>query len=179
MTQDTNVIKGAVLDLIDETDPSLNKVSDEFDFNSMTPEEIEQLYFNLVETMRHNKGIGLSAIQVGIPLRVFVMETGGEYPEALFNPRIVNLGNKEVLLEEGCLSFKDMWVKIKRPDRVRVRYQLLNGETVTKEFVGLSARCVLHEYDHLEGITMKTRAQRMHWEAAMNRRKSYRRRARA
>ena len=168
--------KGIIHDLIPENDPRLRQVSDPFDFNGASREEIDQLYWDMVDTMRYNKGVGLSAIQIGKPIRLFVMETGGEHPEAIFNPRIVNTEGEQ-LLEEGCLSFPYMWVKVRRPTKVRLRYQLINGETVTREFIGFTARVILHEYDHLDGITMKDRANKIHWEAALRKRKTYRKRA--
>lgn len=168
--KDMQFEQGEVLPLIAETDPLLNLPSKawEFDDEAVT----EQLYFNLVNTMRANNGMGLSAIQVGIPARVFVMETGEEYPLAVFNPKIVE-SEGEVILEEGCLSFPKIAVKVKRAKSVTIRFQLIDGSWKTMSFTGMTARCVLHEIDHLNGITMKQRANKIHWQAAAKKRKQF------
>jgi peptide deformylase len=120
--------RGNILDFEPLSSPILNNPTKEFNFAELGTEYAEKLYFDLVDTMRSAKGIGLSANQVGVPLSVFVAETGGEYPEGFFNPRIVSVAQELVTLEEGCLSFKTGFVvPIKRPKTCRIRYQLLTG----------------------------------------------------
>lgn len=161
--------QGEILPLISENDPLLTTRSVAWRFEDQ--ESTEQLYFNMVNTMRVNHGLGLSAIQIGIPARVFVIETGEQYPLAVFNPKIVSSG-EHVILQEGCLSFPKIAVKVKRPKTVKIRFQLIDGSWKTMDFTGITARCILHEIDHLDGITMKSRANRMHWDAAVRKRKS-------
>lgn len=168
--------RGRIQPLVLDPDVRLTIPSSPVDFTTMSRDELDQLYFDLVDTMRYNRGIGLAAVQIGIPLRVFVMETGGEYPEALFNPRIVR-SDDFTIMGEGCLSFPNTWVKVKRSARIRMRYQLIDGSTTTVELEGLSARVALHEFDHLEGLTMRDRAAKIHWERAQAKRKSYNRRS--
>lgn len=157
--------KGEIMEILKYPHPSLREKAEPYSFGDLTSEELEQVYWNLVDTMRASKGIGLAANQVGYKYRMFVMETGSEFPELLINPRIVNQTG-EKLMQEGCLSFPNLFVKVKRSSVIRVRFQQTNGETETKDYVGLSARVVLHEYDHLEGIVMKDVANRIHWDQA-------------
>lgn len=151
------------LDLVPSDDPILYKEVPKFEFDgSVNPWTLAE---NLIETMRMNKGIGLSANQCGLPYRVFVME--GEPAFAMFNPRIVDSSdNTEILLDEGCLSFKNLFIKIKRPRLVKVRFQDPNGETHTMKLDGISARVVLHELDHLNGVDFRKRANPYHLEKA-------------
>lgn len=162
-----------ILDLVPEDHPILKEELPRFDFSNPPTDPI-QLAKDLAETMIANKGIGLAANQCGLNYRVFVMS--GEQIRAFFNPRIVDVSEEEVVISEGCLSFPDMFVKVKRPATVRVRYTQPNGETITEEFGGLSARVVLHETDHLNGLTFKDKANKIHWEQALQKRKIRRRR---
>lgn len=122
--------------------------------------------------MYDNNGIGLAANQVGIPYRIFAMRG---YPEnfVCVNPRIVNFSSQEIALEEGCLSFPNLVVKIKRPKEIRVRFQTPNGETITRMFDGMTARVFQHELDHLNGIIFYKRANRFHREKALKKMESY------
>ena len=106
----------------------------------------------LINTMKDEKGVGLAANQLGIATRAFAIHT--EPPEVLFNPIITFASDEEVLMDEGCLSYPGVYVKIKRPKDIRVRYKNLHGAICTKRYSGLAARCVQHEIDHLDGITM-------------------------
>lgn len=143
----------------------------DFDFSNpvMHPEELEK---HMLETMYRYDGIGLSANQVGIRTRVFVMghRDSPDSGQAFFNPIIV--ANTETMkdLEEGCLSFPGIYVNIKRPEKILARWQNSKGEWQESEFEGYDCRCFLHEYDHLEGITYKDRVSTMKW--AMSAKKS-------
>lgn len=134
-----------------------------FDFNNppIDPEELAQ---NLVDKMRAENGIGLASNQVGLPYRAFAME--GEPAYVCFNPKIVMPGSECIFLEEGCLTFPGLYVKVKRPRDIKVRFQGPDGETYTKTFTGMSARIFQHELDHLDGICMLQRANSIHREQA-------------
>jgi len=134
-----------------------------------------QLAQDLLDTMVENDGVGLAANQCGLPHRVFVMK--GIPSLAFFNPNIVDVSSKLVVLEEGCLSYPNLFVKIKRPDLVKVRFTNQLGEIETKSFSGMSARIIQHEMDHLEGILFWERASRIHRERAFKNKKLYDRRA--
>jgi peptide deformylase len=160
--------EGDVLELVSENDPVLHQPTEYFDFAN-PPMDSRKLYLDLARTLRENNGAGLSANQVGLPYSVFVVESPYGFPMGLFNPRIVDTAG-ESLLEEGCLSFPQLAVKVKRPSIIRIRFAEWNGEVVTKKFEGLTARVMQHEYDHLLGYTMKDRANKIHLEHAMKRR---------
>jgi len=166
------IAKGEVLELVPESSSILREPTQVFDFENPQIDPLK-LYLDLSRTMRENGGIGLSANQVGLPYRVFVLESSYGVPIGMFNPKIVNT-NGEAILDEGCLSFPDLLVKIKRGTHVRVRFAEWNGEVHTKPFEGLTARAIQHEVDHLDGITMRDRSNPIHYERALNKRSKYR-----
>lgn len=151
--------------LVDSHDPILKTVCEPFDFLS-PPFEPIQFAKDLVKYMYDCNGIGLAANQVGVPYRVFAMR--GE-PEnfVCYNPKIVQPSEMKIELEEGCLTYKGLLVKITRPQHIRVRFTTPNGETMTKQFTGLSARTFQHELDHLDGIIFYNRANRYHRDQAL------------
>jgi len=134
--------------------PALYKVLPEFDFEN-APINANSFASTLVETCKKQNGIGLSANQCGFEYRVFVMGAGEEYV-AYFNPKILS-SSGEKHMEEGCLSFPFLNLHITRPETVEVEYQDYNGEKRTKTFNGISARCFLHELDHMNGIVYTSR----------------------
>jgi peptide deformylase len=95
----------------------------------------------------------------------------GPVPYVLFNPRVVNTDGDELLMEEGCLSFPGLVAKVKRHNRVRVRFQVPSGATVTKEFMGMSARCIQHEMQHLSGVPFITGIGRLKLESSLKKAK--------
>lgn len=157
-----------ILDLVPENDPILHREFEEFDFSNPPTDPVE-LSNNLIETMVANKGLGLSACQVGLPYRMFVLWS--EKPLEVFNPRIVDQKNEFVTLDEGCLSFPHLFVKVKRPSMIKARFQDAGGQTHTQVFIGMTARCFLHEMDHLDGILYTQRASKIHVARAYNQRK--------
>lgn len=157
------------LELVPETSEVLKKTQNEFDFEN-SPCDPKDLAFKLNECMKKNDGLGLSACQVGIPHRVFVMRVNGDEPLALFNPRIVNQSDNMISMKEGCLSFPLLYMNVKRPDAVRIRYQTYDGETKTQQFIGMSARVALHEMDHMDGITYLNRASSFEMQRAVRKR---------
>ena len=139
-----------IYDLVPENDPILKEVMPEFDFDN-PPVDPTVFASALVETCKSNKGYGLSANQCGFRHRVFVMGSGDDYV-AFFNPKIIS-SSGEVHMAEGCLSFPFLGLHITRPAMVNVEYQDFKGVVRTATFSGVSARCFLHEYDHLQGFT--------------------------
>ena len=142
-------------DLVPETHPILKQKLKEFDFTN-PPVNPNEFASTLVETCIKYKGMGLSANQCGFDFRVFVMGQGEEFV-AFFNPTIVATSEEEVHLVEGCLSFPLLALRITRPAGVVLEYQDFNGERHVKNFTGISARCVLHELDHMDGIVYTSR----------------------
>ena len=113
----------------------------------------------LVENMHHYEGIGLSANQIGISERVFIMMLNIETEETItcFNPRIIKRYEDDVWCEEGCLSFPDQIINIQRPNRIVVKYEDEDGKDHKIKLDGLASRVFLHEFDHLEGIVFTER----------------------
>ena len=113
----------------------------------------------LKENMVHYEGIGLSANQIGIGERVFVMMLNMETEETItcFNPRIIKRYDDNVWCEEGCLSFPDEIINVKRPDRIIVKYEDEDKKDHKIKLSGMAARVFLHEFDHLEGIVFTER----------------------
>lgn len=163
----------AVLDLISPHSELLKTKLENFDFRN-PPTDPSQLAKDLAETMIANNGLGLSANQIGLPYRVFVITGSPIY--ACFNPRIVDSSSEEVLMEEGCLSYPNLFIKIKRPAAIRVRFNLPNGEIKNETFEGLTARVFQHELDHLNGIVHTQRASLFHLDQGKRRMKTLSRR---
>lgn len=147
---------------------SLTRVSEPFDFRNPQMDPIE-LAAKLVKEMVDENGLGLSAIQLGIPLRVFAMRARPQHI-VLFNPIIVDASKETATELEGCLSFPNLVVKVKRPFEVRVRFRLPNEEVTTEKWGGLTARVVQHEVDHLDGILFYNRANKFHRDQAFRKR---------
>jgi peptide deformylase len=138
---------------------------EDFNFDN-PPGDPKDLSLGMMQIMNDCNAVGLSANQLGIPYRVFVMRN---HPEnfVCFNPRIVNYSDEQVIMEEACLSFPGVNVKIKRPKSIRVRFQVPSGQIVTSSFEGLTARIFQHEMDHLDGALFFNRANRYHRDKAM------------
>lgn len=157
-----------VLELAKSEHPLLTQKLEEFDFKNPPVDPVE-LANTLIETLKAKRGMGLSANQVGLPHRVFVLWS--EKPFVCFNPRIVDVSTETNLLEEGCLSFPHLLIKIKRPAIIKVRFENAFGETQTEKFVGMTARAFLHELDHMDGVLFQSRANRIHLDRALHQQK--------
>ena len=113
----------------------------------------------LIDNMIHHNGIGISANQIGIWERAFAMVKDIENNEVMvcFNPRIIKSYSEEVEMEEGCLSYPELFLKVKRPDKIVVKYEDENKKTHKMKLQGLASRVFQHEYDHMEGIDFTQR----------------------
>jgi len=157
--------------LIEEASKVLRTPPPEFDFEN-PPEDPKEIAKNLGEAMDKFGGLGLSANQVGLPYRVFIMRTmheGDKTPSniAYFNPELTRVSQETELLKEGCLSFPDIFLMIKRSKTVEFKYQDVEGKEQTALLEGLGARCVQHEIDHLNGILFLQRASQLKIERAL------------
>ena len=119
-------------------------------------DELRALMDDMLETMYAAPGIGLAAIQIGVPKRVIVMDLAREgepkQPRYFVNPEIVWASDETQLCEEGCLSIPEIYDEVERPVKVRIRYLNYAGEKIEEDAEDLYAVCIQHEMDHLEGI---------------------------
>src|SRR5919107_2344258 len=118
--------------------------------------EIRRLADDMLETMYDAPGVGLAAIQIGVPIRMVTIDVSKSedehQPLVLINPEIVWASEEKRVYEEGCLSIPEYYEEVERPGRVKYRYRDLNGEVVEGEADGVLATCVQHEIDHLNGV---------------------------
>ena len=154
-------------DLVPEDDSILTEPIPEFNFNN-PPINPNKFASTLVETCKKHDGYGLSANQCGFKHRVFVVGTGDNYV-AFFNPKILETKG-EIHMAEACLSFPMLAIHITRPAEVVIEYQDFNGEKHTEHFIGMTARCILHEIDHLNGIVYTSKAKPLALQSGMKKR---------
>jgi len=142
----------AILPIITLPDPVLRKKSEPVE---RVDDDLRKLADNMLETMYDAPGVGLAAVQVGIPRRLIVLDTSKDEdnptPLVLINPEIVTLGPELRLHEEGCLSIPDVQVEIERPSTLTVRYLDRDGKPQEMTAEGLLATAIQHEVDHLDG----------------------------
>src|ERR1043165_6831460 len=148
----------AIRRIYETPDPVLRQISkpvERFDA------ELKTLIADMFETMYEAPGIGLAAVQVGVPIRLLVIdlqepeEEGGEPvkdPRVFINPELYEHSDVEVPYNEGCLSVPDQYAEVDRPDRIRARWLDAEGAPHEEEIEGLLAVCLQHEMDHLNGI---------------------------
>lgn len=128
--------------------------------------DLVQLKADMLDVMTKHRGLGLSACQVGLPWKVFVMGETKEAAIMVVNPEILSFSNETNNEPEGCLSFPDVFLRVNRPNTVSAKWldENLNPQEGTIE--GYGARCFLHEHDHLMGVVYKEKVSRMKWDRA-------------
>jgi peptide deformylase len=119
--------------------------------------EVIEAKLNLA--MVHYRGVGLSANQIGIKERVFIMYSDIKKKETIicFDPMITEYGEETIIMDEGCLTWPGIWLRIERPEGFRCNYYDIDGELVQVQMHGLEARIFQHEYDHMEGTNFTKR----------------------
>jgi peptide deformylase len=144
--------------IVEVPDPRLREISKPV---PTVDADVRALVADMFETMYAAPGIGLAAIQVGVPQRILVIdlqeseEEGGEPvkdPRVFINPEILEHSEQEVPYTEGCLSVPDQYAEVDRPDRIRARWLDIDGKVREEEISGLLATCLQHEMDHLNGV---------------------------
>ncbi len=141
------------INLVPETDPILFMSPAVWDFDNP---QFDPKQFNILmlENMVVHEGLGLSANQIGIPFQVFAMRVDdSDNAIVCYNPNIVKESEELVLMKEGCLSYPNLFLNVRRPKEVVVEYQNADGEMVDAHFDGLAARIFHHEMDHMKGNT--------------------------
>jgi peptide deformylase len=148
----------AIRSIFETPDPVLRQISkpvETFD------DELKTLVADMFETMYEAPGIGLAAVQVGVPIRLLVIdlqepeEEDGEPvrdPRVFINPEILWQSDSEIPYTEGCLSVPEQYAEVMRPDRIRAAWRDEKGGTYEEEIDGLLAVCLQHEMDHLNGV---------------------------
>ena len=151
----------AIRPIFETPDPVLRQISkavETFD------DELRTLVADMFETMYAAPGIGLAAVQVGVPIRLLVIDLqepeNPEDPESkairdprvFINPEILWHSDNEVPYTEGCLSVPEQYAEVMRPDKIRAKWQDADGKTYEEEIEGLLAVCLQHEMDHLNGV---------------------------
>ena len=148
----------AIRPIVEVPDPRLREISKPVEGGD---DELRKLVADMFETMYEAPGIGLAAIQVGVPKRVLVIdlqepeEEGGEPvkdPRVFINPEILQTSDQDVPYTEGCLSVPEQFAEVDRPDKIRARWMELDGKVREEEIDGLLAVCLQHEMDHLNGV---------------------------
>lgn len=149
-----------VLKVIKWPDQRLKEVSSNV---PLVDDKVRKFMDDMLDTMHAENGIGLAAVQVGVMQRILLMdlEPNDRYPELeayagvqyFINPEIVSHCNTKIEFEEGCLSFPDLFAKVKRYEEVEVKYLDYDGIEQLKKFTGMMAICFQHELDHLNGVT--------------------------
>jgi peptide deformylase len=148
----------AILPIVEVPDPRLRQISSPVE---QVDDDVRALIADMFETMYAAPGIGLAAIQVGVPKRILVIdlqepeEEDGEPvrdPRVFINPEIVKTSDQDVPYTEGCLSVPDQYAEVDRPDAIRARWLDLDGKPHEEQIEGLLATCLQHEMDHLNGV---------------------------
>ena len=158
----------ALRDIVTVPDPILKQVSTPVE---AVDDELRALMDDMLVTMYAAPGIGLAAVQVGVPKRVIVMDLTREEeqrgPRYFVNPEITWRSEETVPYEEGCLSVPEIYDEVERPARVKLKYLNYQGEAVEEEAEGLFAVCIQHEMDHLEGVLFIDHLSRLKRERAV------------
>ena len=151
----------AIMRIYETPDPMLRQISTPVE---TVDDEVRALVRDMFETMYDAPGIGLAAVQVGVPKRLLVMDLqepedpddpdspAVKEPRVFINPEILAHSDHEVPYTEGCLSVPDQYAEVMRPDRIRARWLDENGTAHEQDLDGLLAVCLQHEMDHLEGV---------------------------
>ena len=143
----------AIREILVVPNPVLKQVSQPVD---RVDDELRALMDDMLETMYAAPGIGLAAIQIGVPKQVIVMDLAGpdeeKQPRYFVNPQILESSADTQPYEEGCLSVPEIYDEVERPAKVKLKYLNYQGEEVIEEAEGLYAVCIQHEMDHLKGV---------------------------
>ena len=148
----------AILPILEAPDPRLRVISTPVD---AVDDDLRALIADMFETMYDAPGIGLAAVQVGVPKRVLVIDLQEEEgedgkpirdPRVFINPEIVDPAEDWTIYNEGCLSVPDQYAEVERPESCRAKWLDLDGNAHDERIEGMLATCLQHEMDHLEGI---------------------------
>ena len=132
--------------------------------------DIEKFEDDYIKLMVDEHGMGLAANQVGITKRFFALGHDSfdtfQKRAIIWNPQVINFSIEKVIDVEGCLSFKNVFVKVERPKVIEVKYETTQGKTEFAKLDGMESKCFQHELDHLDGITFNKRVSKLRWDMA-------------
>lgn len=152
--------------LVSNKDPILSKVLE--DINIENPQiDLKQTKDEMIELMVSKRGLGLSACQVGIDYKLFIIGEDKDTTMMFVNPQVISVSEDTELDFEGCLSYPDVFLKMHRPTSVEASWYDEDGNAQTGNFEGYTARCFLHEFDHLHGVVFSDKVSRLKWERAL------------
>jgi peptide deformylase len=158
----------ALRDIITVPDSRLKQVSTPVE---TVDDDLRALMDDMLETMYEAPGIGLAAVQIGVPKRVIVMDLARtdepKAPRYFVNPEILWSSEETLPYEEGCLSVPEIYDEVERPARVKLRYLNYHGELIEEDAEGVFAVCIQHEMDHLEGVLFIDHLSRLKRERAV------------
>jgi len=133
-------------------------------------DDIEKFESDYIKLMLEENGMGLAANQVGITKRFFAIghEAFDTFKKhaIIWNPQVISFSKEKIIDVEGCLSFKDIFVKVERPKQIEVQYETTQGKTEFAKLDGMESKCFQHELDHLDGITFNKRVSKIRWDMA-------------
>ena len=133
-------------------------------------DDVERFETDMIKLMLDERGMGLAANQIGITKRFFAIGHDSfdtfQKHAIIWNPQVINSSEEKVIDVEGCLSFKDIFVKVERPKQIEVRYETTQGKTEFAKLDGMESKCFQHELDHLDGITFNKRVSKLRWDMA-------------
>ena len=160
------------LDLLPEDHPVLHQEPLTWIFDPPQADP-KLMYEIMLENMVYHHGLGLSANQIGMPVKVFAMRID-ESDNAIvcFNPEIIEESEEMITMEEGCLSFPLLYLKKKRPETLSVKYQKADGDFIDAHCEGLAARVFHHEMDHMKGKTFLDGVSKLFLQAARKKQKT-------
>jgi peptide deformylase len=187
----------AIREIIEIPDPRLKVVSEPV---TVFDDELKTLVADMFETMYDAPGIGLAAVQVGVPQRVLVIDLQPDDPDAepvacdhdghhhhhqptlreprvFINPEVIEASEEHTLYNEGCLSVPEIYAEVERPSRIRAKWQDENGTAHEEDIDGLLAICLQHEMDHLEGILFIDHLSRLKRQMALKKLEKFRKAA--
>lgn len=158
------VIKNLKIFTIDDKkeEKFLRTKTADFDFTKFTKKEIRELIKKMKKIMLEANGVGLSANQVGLNLRMFIYQEHGKPLKAILNPEIVKSSKKTTIIEEGCLSVPGIYGEVERPEKIVLLSRDKNGRKIKMEAFGLLARIFQHEVDHLNGVLFIDRTKKIY-----------------
>ena len=153
------------MNLVKSTDPILRKELADVDLKNpgFDPKELKE---QMTELMVSKRGLGLSACQVGLDHKLFIIGENKENCMMFINPEVISVSEETELDVEGCLSFPDMFIRLARPKQVEAKWYDEELKEQSGSFEGYTARCFLHEFDHLYGVVYKDKVSRLKWDRA-------------